>query len=93
MNFRQYYFGLDKPERANFARAVESTEGHLNNVAYGYRLPATDLAVSIERESIGQVRREEMRPGDYWRHWPELAPALTPQAQAAINSEASHAAA
>ena len=72
MDFHQYFFAMDKPQRSAFASRVGSTEGHLNNVAYGYRQPATDLAVSIERESQGVVGRKELRPDDYWRHWPDL---------------------
>ena len=38
---------------------------------YGYKPCATDIAVSIERESSLQVRRWDLRQ-DWAKHWPEL---------------------
>ncbi|WP_033365702.1 YdaS family helix-turn-helix protein [Bordetella sp. FB-8] len=29
-------------------------------------------ALTIEKESRGLARRQELRPGDYWECWPEL---------------------
>lgn len=43
---------------------------------YGVRPCATDLAVRIERESAGAVRRWELRPSDWDKHWPELVGAV-----------------
>ncbi len=72
MDLKTYFFRLDKEARQSFAVAVESSVGHLNNVAYGIRKCATDLAVLIEEKSGGAVSRQELRPDDYWRHWPDL---------------------
>ena len=67
--------------RAEFAARCETSIGHLRNVCYG-KTCGTDLAVLIWRESGGLVTREELRPDDYWRHWPDLqAPAETAAAE------------
>jgi DNA-binding transcriptional regulator YdaS (Cro superfamily) len=72
MDLKSYFAPLPKDEREAFARRVESTVGHLQNVMYGVRPCATDLAVAIERESGRRVTRQDLRPHDYWRHWPDL---------------------
>lgn len=59
-------------ERDEFAKKCETTRGHLQNVMYGLKSCATDLAVHIDRESNGAVRRWELRPDDWHKHWPEL---------------------
>lgn len=64
-------------EREAFAEAVGSSIGHLRNVGYGYRPCDTALAVSVEEytKAFGPdrtVSRKELRPDDYWRHWPDL---------------------
>jgi DNA-binding transcriptional regulator YdaS (Cro superfamily) len=68
---------LDKEGQKAFAERVESTVGHLRNVMYEQRPCATDLAVRIEEHTSRKVRRQDLRPNDYWRHWPDL-----PRAQA-----------
>lgn len=40
--------------------------------------------LSIERATNGAVTRAELRPDDYWRHWPDLkAPRATRKAKEA----------
>jgi hypothetical protein len=39
---------------------------------YGYRSCATALAVALERESGMAIRRWDLRPHDWHKHWPEL---------------------
>lgn len=87
MDLKTYISPLSKAERELFAARCETTKGHLQNVMYGIKPCATDLAVLIERESCLQVRRWTLRE-DWYRHWPELigkegAPEV-PQAQAVI---------
>lgn len=87
MELKAYLSPLNTQEREEFAARCGTTRGHLQNVMYGVRPCATDLAVAIERESGNAVRRWELRPYDWFRHWPELigakgAPQL-PAAEAA----------
>jgi len=77
MQLRAFLSNLAPPEFDAFAARCDVTPGHLRNVMYGQRSCATDLAVSIERESRGQVTRPELRE-DWRRHWPELVKSRKP---------------
>lgn len=89
MDLKTYISGMPAEERERFAAKCATTRGHLQNVMYGLRPCATDLAVLIERESDRTVRRWNLRSADWHRHWPELigtdgAPAVSePEARAA----------
>ena len=60
MTFRHYFLGLSKPDRKNFAVRCGVSEGFLMLVAYGHKSPSTELAVAIEKESLGAVSVTEM---------------------------------
>lgn len=72
MDLKSFLAPMDAEQREQFASRCSTSKGHLQNVMYGVRPCATDLAVSIERESGHAVRRWELRPEDWYRHWPEL---------------------
>lgn len=72
MDLRTYFFGLDARGREAFASKCGTTRGHMQNIAYGYREPSTELAVAIERESSGAVRRQDLFPQTFQAKWPEL---------------------
>lgn len=59
-------------ERVELATRCGTTPAHLRNVRYGTRTCSPALAVCIERETAGHVRRWTLRPGDWWLIWPEL---------------------
>ena len=88
MNFKSYFFGLAPTERKAFAEKVGTSVGHLNNFCYGTTKLATDICVSIEKESGKLVTRQDLRPKDFWRHWPELAATTASIAQAATETVA-----
>lgn len=71
MNLHAHLFSLTAAERESLASACDTSVGHLNNVAYGKSCSAI-LASLIERATGGAVMRWDMRPGDWWRIWPEL---------------------
>jgi hypothetical protein len=71
-SLKTYLSPLSQEERDDFAKRCESTKGHLQNVMYGLKTCATDLAVHIERESGFAVRRWVLRPLDWHKHWPEI---------------------
>lgn len=73
MDLKTYFFSLEPDGREDFATRCGTTRGHLQNVAYGYREPSTELAVAIERESSRAVTRQELFPVSYGAKWPELA--------------------
>lgn len=71
-NLLSYLNSLSRPERAAFCSRSGVSVGQMNNVAYGYRPCAPELAVNIERESGGAVTRQDLRPRDWARIWPEI---------------------
>lgn len=75
MDFKPFFFGLPPSKREEFAMKCETTVGHLQNIAYGYRPASAELAVLIERHSKKQVTRVDLFPDRYSRIWPELAKA------------------
>lgn len=75
MKVIDYLKTMDRPDRDAFAQRCGTSLGHLNNVAYGYKPCGPELAVSIEQESGGAVTRQELRPDDWPRIWPELVAA------------------
>lgn len=50
--------------------------------AYAERKPSPENCFAIERATKGDVTRQELRPDDFWRIWPDLAH-LAPEAKAA----------
>lgn len=72
MDLKTYFFSLEPDDREGFARRCGTTRGHMQNVAYGYREPSTELAVAIERESAGACGRRDLFPETYPAKWPEL---------------------
>lgn len=71
MELKEYLQNMTGEEREAFAVKCGTTRGHIQNVMYGYKPCATDLAVAIERESKKAVMRWELR-ADWANHWPEL---------------------
>lgn len=77
--------GYINEERGNATRLAASLEiplTYLSQMAAGDRSTSPEKAFSIERFTRGQVTRQELRPDDFWRIWPDLAH-LTPEAKAA----------
>ncbi|MEJ3621069.1 transcriptional regulator [Brachymonas wangyanguii] len=72
-------------KRIDFSATCETSERHLTNIAYGYKPCGIPLAVSIERATSGAVTRQDLRPDDYWRIWPDL------EAPANVQQEGGHA--
>lgn len=48
--------------------------GYLRQIAYGYKLAGL-IAADIELITDGKCRRQDLRPDDFARFWPELATA------------------
>ena len=73
MELKAFFLKLSADEREAFAVKVASSVGHIQNVMYGFRPCAPDLAVRIELKSKREVTRQELRPNDWADFWPELA--------------------
>lgn len=63
---------LSFTDRETLAKQSETSVGHLQNVAYGYRACSPELAVLLERNTGNAVTRQELRPADWQAIWPEL---------------------
>lgn len=71
MQFKTFFFRLNRQERKDFSEKVGTSSGHLTNFSYGYTTLAPILCSAIERESRGEVTRQELRD-DWQAIWPEL---------------------
>ena len=72
MDLRTYLASLSSEDRNELAHQCGTSRGHLQNVAYGYRPCAPELAVLIEQQSR-EVTRKDLRPDDWEAIWPELS--------------------
>lgn len=91
MQFKTHFKNLTIAERLAFAERVNSTKGHLQNVANGSRPCSPALAVAIEFETNSEVTRRDLLPNDWKKIWPELAAAGDCIACAAIESDSREA--
>lgn len=67
MQLKDFYLSMNAEQREDFAKRCGTTLGQVRNVAYG-RNCGEALAISIERESHGAVRCEELRPDVDWAY-------------------------
>lgn len=79
MDLKTYLSPLDAEARERFASRCNTTRGHLQNVMYGVRSCAPELAVLIEVNTDGAVTRRDLRPDDWLAIWPELERRTTPR--------------
>jgi DNA-binding transcriptional regulator YdaS (Cro superfamily) len=49
----------------DLARRCGTNQAYLSQIAYGHRRPSPQMALRIEKETGGQVRREELLPEIY----------------------------
>lgn len=50
---------------------------------YSGRVPSPENCVGLEKATDGKVRREDSRPDDWWKIWPELKGAAELQVESA----------
>jgi DNA-binding transcriptional regulator YdaS (Cro superfamily) len=68
MQLLEFLKGLTKPDREAFAAKCGTSVDYLFQIAYGERTPKVGLVVAIERESLRQVRCEELLPEVDWKY-------------------------
>lgn len=80
MNLREYIDSFPRGGLVEFAVKVGISPIYLSQLAAGQdgRVPSAELCVVIERESNYSVTRQELRPTDFWKIWPDLSH-LAPQ--------------
>lgn len=68
MNLHEFIKPLEKAALDALASSCLTSAGQLKQVAYGNRRPSASLAINIERETLGRVTCEEMRPDVDWAY-------------------------
>jgi DNA-binding transcriptional regulator YdaS (Cro superfamily) len=66
MDLKTYLADLSGEQREALAERCDTSTGHLKNISYGDRRCSPTLALAIERESQGSVKREEVCPEFDW---------------------------
>jgi len=59
--------------QAEMARILGVSPAMVNQLTNGSRPVPIEHCLAIERATDGQVTRQELRPDDFWRIWPDLA--------------------
>jgi hypothetical protein len=73
MRLADYLRPLAIADRHRLALAAGTTYYHLKNVAFSGKPCGEKLAVALERETAGAVKRWDCRPKDWHEIWPDLA--------------------
>jgi DNA-binding transcriptional regulator YdaS (Cro superfamily) len=68
MSLLDFLKPLSGADRAGLAARCGTSIDYLFLIAYGHRKPKAALAISIERESGGKVRCEELLPDADWAY-------------------------
>lgn len=68
MKLKKYLNKLSVSDRRVFAEKCNTTYGHLRNIAYGYKPANESLCINIERESLGDITCEDLRPDVDWAY-------------------------
>lgn len=68
MSLLEYLKSLEQPERADFAKRCGTSIEYLFQIAYGVRKPKVELAISIAKESGGDVACEILLPDVDWKY-------------------------
>jgi DNA-binding transcriptional regulator YdaS (Cro superfamily) len=63
---------LQRTTQQEFAKQIGVTQGAVHQWSSGRSLPSPERCVQIEKATLGEVTRPELRP-DWQRFWPELA--------------------
>lgn len=74
MNLTQYLDREEAPKAADLARSIGVSPALLYQWRVGLRPVTIGRCLDIERATAGQVTRRDLRPDDWQRIWPELAP-------------------
>ncbi|MFY3531315.1 hypothetical protein [Achromobacter denitrificans] len=71
----------DTPKADAEARCAArgTSVGYLRQIAYGYKVAGL-IGADIELITEGKCRRQDLRPHDFARYWPELADAAQQEA-------------
>lgn len=68
MKLRDFLKDISRQDLEEFAAKCGTTVGQLRQVSLGNRRAGESLAINIERESLGVIRCEELRPDVDWAY-------------------------
>lgn len=91
MKLKDYLRPMTEQQRLNFAMACETSLQYLKFVAYGAKKASPVLAMSIEKESGGAVRAEEIRP-DLAEKWAYMRSTTPSESEASGETQKAEAA-
>jgi DNA-binding transcriptional regulator YdaS (Cro superfamily) len=77
MDLNEYLSLPDAPSASDFARQLSVNPDQIRQWRHKYdgRQPSPESCVQIEQKTKGLVRRQDLRPDDWHRIWPELVKA------------------
>ena len=79
MELRTYLSTAPRGTAAAIARAVGVSPVMVTQWANGEKEIPVRRCLAIEQACSGEVKRSDLRPNDYWEHWPDLpAPEVIP---------------
>lgn len=73
MDFKTYVNSLPKGGKSQLAKALGVSPSYLSRMLAGLRPITPSRALDIEKATAGAVTRRDLRPNDWFHHWPELA--------------------
>jgi DNA-binding transcriptional regulator YdaS (Cro superfamily) len=65
---RDYLNSLTMAEQLDLAERCGTSRGHMRNMVYGNATCSPELAIAIERESLGDVKVEELCRSADWAY-------------------------
>ena len=69
----QHFIQDERGNATELARALGVPLSYLSQMASGDRSVSPERALFIEITTQGLVTRQELRPHDFWKIWPDLA--------------------
>lgn len=90
MKLRTYLDGLPRGGITEFAGVIGISSVYLSQLAAEQdgRVPSPELCLTIETATKRTVTRQELRPNDFWKIWPDLAHLAPGPDLSAINLDA-----
>lgn len=64
---------IDIPTRRALAEKCGIGDDYLYQVLTGRKVGSPELCFSLEKQSEGALTRQQLRPTDFWKIWPDLS--------------------
>lgn len=73
MNLKIYITNTERGAATRLAESLDISLSHLSQMAAGTSAISPARCVAIEQATAGAVTRQDLRPDDWMKIWPELA--------------------